>query len=86
MIPLTITPDIAQAPWADLAHVKQLGQITRIGRLPHGCTSGASSIAIVIKFPDGTEVMAQTTMALFLAAARAFKATEDEMSGSNSKN
>lgn len=86
MIPLTITPDIEQAPWADLAHVKQLGQITRIGRLPRGCTSGASTISIAVKLPDGTDVMAQTTMALFLAAARALKAREDEMSGANSRN
>jgi hypothetical protein len=86
MIPLVITPDLDKAPWADLAHVKELGTLTRIGRLPHGTVKGASTVAIAVKLPDGTDVMVQTTMALFLAAARALKATEDEMGGANSRN
>jgi hypothetical protein len=43
-------------------------------------------VAIVIETEDGRKFIAQTTMALFLSAARAFKAIEDEMSGSNARN
>jgi hypothetical protein len=86
MIPLSITTDIEKHPWIDLKQVKPLGKITRIGRLPRGCRSGASTVAICIQMPDGTQYMAETTMALFLSASRALKSVEDEMSGSNARN
>jgi hypothetical protein len=86
MITLSITTDIEKHPWTDLRHVKPLGEITRIGRLPNGCRSGASVVVICIQLPDGTQHLAETTMALFLSASRALKSADDEMSGSNARN
>lgn len=83
MIPITITPNIDQAPWTDLKHVPQMGTITRIGRLPHGTKSGASTVTVCIEMPDGTQVLAQTTLALFLAAARAIEAREAQENQGN---
>ena len=89
MIPLSITPDLDKAPWTDLkgkGAEPGVGRIARVGRLTKGCESGASAVAIVIEMEDGRRFIAQTTMALFLSAARAFKAIEEEMSGSNTRN
>lgn len=88
MIELTITPDIERAPWSDLREVLApgMGKITRIGRLPRGCQSGAATVSICIRMPDGKQFVAETTMKLFLSAARAMKAVEEEMSGANEKN
>ncbi len=41
-------------------------------RIPRGMQSGKSSVMIDIRLPDGRVVMAETSMALFLAAAKAF--------------
>lgn len=89
MIPLSITPDLDKNPWTDLQGKNAepgCGRIVRVGRLTKGCGSGASTVAIVIETKDGRKFIAETTMALFLSAARAFKAVEDEMSGDNAKN
>lgn len=89
MIPLQITLDLEVNPWRDLkgkTKDEDLAKVTRIGRLPKGMDSGKSSIAIVIKTEDGREFVAETSLALFLAAARAIKACEDEMNGENAKN
>lgn len=89
MIPLSITPDLDKNPWTDLQGKSAepgCGNIVRVGRLTKGCVSGASTVAVVIETEDGQKFIAQTTMALFLAAARAFKAIEDEMNGENAKN
>ena len=47
-----------------------------IARVPEGMESGASSVMIRIDLPNGTIIMAETTMALFLACADVFKAKE----------
>jgi hypothetical protein len=77
MINLTITPNIDEAPWKDLApECPELGTIERIGRLPRGTTSGKSTVSIVIRMPDGKRYMAQTTLALMDAAMTALKTRE----------
>lgn len=74
---LTITPNIEASPWSDLQHIKllesehgQLAGIERVGRLPRGTQRGNSSVSLLIKLPSGKQVMAQTTLRLFLAAAK----------------
>ena len=88
MIPLNISLDLDKTPWIDLKTAAEpgLGKVTRIGRLPAGMQSGKSTIAIVITTPDGKQFIGETSMALFLAAARAMKAIESEMSGENQSN
>jgi hypothetical protein len=41
-------------------------------RIPRGMTSGKSSVMVEIVLPDGRVVLAETSMALFQQAARAF--------------
>lgn len=80
MIPLSITPNIEKAPWSDLSQDTRragLGVITRIGRLPSGTTAGKSTVTVLIRMPDGRELMAETTMALFSAAAGALIAADN---------
>lgn len=76
MIPLTITPNIDAAPWKDCADLRQLGSITRIGRLPGGTTSGKSTISILVEMPDGKRYLAQTTLALLHMAVTALKSAD----------
>ncbi len=45
-----------------------------VGALAAGMTSGKPSVAILLTLPDGKTVFAETSMALFHAAARAFAA------------
>ncbi|HYC70023.1 MAG TPA: hypothetical protein VEB66_02385 [Opitutaceae bacterium] len=80
MIELQITPDLDQAPWVDLrgAFPSGMGVIERIGRLPRGTHSGRSVVAVVIRMPDGTRCIAETTLELFSAAAKVMR-TRDEM-------
>lgn len=42
--------------------------------LPRGMNSGKPTVAIRLDLPDGTAVIGQTSLALFLTAADAFKA------------
>ena len=88
MIPLQVTTDLDKTPWKDLSSAAEagLGKVTRIGRLPRGTVSGKSTVAVVIQLPDGKQFIAETTMALFLAAAAGLKAIEEETSGSNARN
>lgn len=77
MIPLTVTPNIDEAPWTDLAaDCPQLGIIERIGRLPRGTESGKSTVSVLIQMPDGKRYMAQTTLALMQSAMQAINTSE----------
>jgi hypothetical protein len=77
MIPLQITLNVEETPWGDLAsECPQLGKIERIGRLPRGTTSGKSTVTVVIRMPDGTRHMAETTLALLDGAMQAMKTRE----------
>jgi hypothetical protein len=76
MEPLTITPDIERAPWNDLPEDTTLdGKLERIGLLRNGTTGGRASVGLVVRLPDGTAVVAQTTWRLFNTAARALAAS-----------
>lgn len=46
----------------------------KVGALAGGMASGAPSIAIAVPLPDGRTVVAETSLALFLSAADAFRA------------
>lgn len=50
------------------------GNFSAITGLPDGTESGKPTICIRVDMVDGTTVLAQTTLALFLTAADAFKA------------
>ncbi len=56
---------------ADVIHVQE--QIT-IACLPGGMGSGKESVSILITLPDGRTVLAETSLQLFQATARAFAA------------
>jgi hypothetical protein len=45
-----------------------------VGVLQHGMESGEHSVSFVFKLPDGRTVFAETSLNLFLTAARAFAA------------
>lgn len=87
MIPLIITPNLDKAPWEDLRDVTtELGKVVRVGRLPRGTTSGKSTVYVVIEMPDGKQYIAETTMTLFLGAATAMRAADEETAGTNRRN
>ncbi len=52
--------------------IEESNDIT-LATLEDGMTSGNPSLAIVIRMPDGRAVLAQTSLALFLQAARIFR-------------
>ena len=47
-----------------------------VARLAKGMSSGKSSVTFRIDLPDGRTVLGETSLALFQAAARAFRAVE----------
>lgn len=72
LTPLTITPDVEQAPWNDLTLRDPVdGTLARIGLLRHGTAAGKASVAVVVEMPDGTHVIGQTTWALLRTAVGA---------------
>jgi hypothetical protein len=69
--------------WQDLREKEAQCQFIHLGEeappiqvagLAGGMQSGAPSVAFRIDLPDGTAVMVETSLALFLTAAEAFKA------------
>jgi len=50
------------------------GEVSGIAGLPHGTVEGRPSVTVRIELPDGQTVLAETTLRLFLAAARALLA------------
>jgi hypothetical protein len=50
------------------------GEKIQIAALPNGMKSGKPSVAFRFDLPSGTVLIAETSMALFLSAARAFRA------------
>ena len=67
--------------WPDLVNkeVMVTHNDIQVALLGGGMTSGKSSVSIRIDLPDGRSVVAETSLALFLAAAKAFSAkTEHE--------
>jgi hypothetical protein len=64
----------------ELAKAKQEGRLVHVSdemtitALAGGMTSGATSVALIVKLPDGRMVFAETSLRLLLAAADAFRA------------
>lgn len=54
--------------------IVHLQEELHVTALPNGTTSGKPSVAFGFLLPDGRMVFAETTLALFLMAADAFKA------------
>lgn len=50
------------------------GRLTKVILLPTGMASGKPSVSVVVETADGRAVLGQTSLALFLSAADAFKA------------
>lgn len=75
MEPLTITPDIEQAPWTDIPQAAPQGRLERIDLLRNGTREGRAIVGFVVRLPDGTAVVAETTWRLFNTAARALAAS-----------
>lgn len=68
----------AENAWPDLADKERAGKLIlldtlSIAALAEGMTSGATAVAFRFDLPDGSSVLAQTSLALFLNAALAFK-------------
>lgn len=78
MIPLHIDVH-GEGCWPDLQETGYVeGEWTHVAALPIGTVEGAPSVSVRIALPDGTQVIAQTTLRLFLIAARMFAATYQE--------
>ena len=66
--------------WPDLAEKAAAGQFVSVkdtigvACLPHGMLSGKPAVAFRLDLEDGTTVVAETSLALFLTAADAYKA------------
>ncbi|HEY9413156.1 MAG TPA: hypothetical protein VIQ30_00220 [Pseudonocardia sp.] len=75
MEPLSVTPDIDLAPWTDIPATTPQGRLERIGLLRNGTSEGRATVGLVIRLPDGTAVVAETTWRLFNTSARALAAS-----------
>lgn len=62
--------------WPELRGVEVIHVTDPIGitALPGGMQSGATSIMLRVDLPDGRVVLAETSLALFVAAVRALQA------------
>lgn len=80
---VSLTLNLEEHPWLDLRALREQGKLItaiadeagtiRIGGLPGGMASGRASVTIAIPLPDGTVIVTETSLALFLAAARALR-------------
>lgn len=70
---LNVTPELDEAPWGEDWRGAVEGKM-RIAGLSAGMTSGAPSVMIGVELPDGTKVIAQTSLKLLLVAAAALVA------------
>lgn len=59
--------------WPDLIGVEE-AELEAVAAMPNGTAKGRPIVGLRIKLPDGSYVVAQTTLRLFNAAARAFDA------------
>jgi hypothetical protein len=65
-------PDIAEKiANGNLIHLSN-GHVIEIAMLKNGTVQGKPSLSIRMNLPDGKVLIAETTLDLFLAAARAF--------------
>lgn len=50
------------------------GELVGIAGLPNGTSGGNPTVTVRVTLPDGKTVLAETTLRLFLSAARALQA------------
>ncbi|HEY9416772.1 MAG TPA: hypothetical protein VIQ30_18610 [Pseudonocardia sp.] len=72
---LGVTPDIELAPWTDIPETSPQGKLERIGLLRNGTSEGRAMVGLIVRMPDGTAVVAETTWRLFNVSARALAAS-----------
>ncbi len=63
-------PDLREKPEEQVIHLQNTIEVTA---LEGGMASGRTSVAFRFELPDGRSVLAETSLALFLSAARAFQ-------------
>ncbi len=73
MTPLSIILE-GDGAFEDLGTDFISGELEAVAALPNGTAKGRPAVALRIKLPDGQTVIAQTTLRLFMAAARGFDA------------
>jgi len=88
---LSITPNLEATPWEDLRLLREQGKLItamgdeggtiRIGGLPRGMMSGKASVTIAVPLPDGMVIVTETSLRLFLTAARALRMTYEHECG-----
>lgn len=76
---IDIRPDLSQSPLPQIAAAHEAGRlltgdITGVGIMPEGMSSGRASIALTIDTGD-TVVVGQTSLQMFLSAARILAAS-----------
>lgn len=75
MTSLSIHTDVERDFPLDRSRMVAEGRLTAIGLLRHGTVGGKATVSMVITLPGGSQVFAETTWALFNAAARALAAS-----------
>lgn len=74
-LPLELSLDVEAAPWVDLRDAElHPGAIERAGVMRNGTSSGRATVMLLVRTDDGQYVVGETTLRLFLAAARAIAA------------
>lgn len=79
---LHVTTNVDLDPWTDLTPEALplntdglTAGVTRIGLLPAGTTGGRATVFLEVVLPDGTKVLAETTLRLFRMASAALLAS-----------
>ncbi len=83
MTPLNVTLNLEIDPWRDLTPdtlpLNTDGGLSatleRVGVLPDGTQAGRATVLMLIRLPDGRQVVAETTLRLFKMAAAAIAAS-----------
>jgi hypothetical protein len=90
MVPLRLLIDVEKNPiiekWEDNNKRLQpdaLANFSGVGTLEGGTDSGQPAVIVRIDMPDGSIVLAQTTLRLFQMAARAFTAKYGDLTQSD---
>lgn len=87
MVPMRILMDVEKDPiYSDAEEPKRLAPdalsaVSAVGVLTKGMESGLPAVIVRVDLPDGTFVLAQTSLRLFQAAAIAFKARYGDLVG-----
>ena len=68
---LDVRINLRENPWSDYPEDTPQGKIARIGFVPEATDAGKPTVGIAIEFENGDVVVGETTMALFVTAARA---------------